>query len=155
MHYIGGWGKTAPDFGLSCSADIFQRKVGDAIVGIQGVRDISDGICIGGVDKAQHDERLVSPNLKSPEGKPAECERSKMFDWCFHCAVLRAYRQWRRSITRSEEGRCPAVRSTNALSNASEVRSWLSSAVFCSRLIKNFATMTRPLRRLACNGVPW
>ena len=47
------------NFGLSCAAEIFQRKVGDAIAGIQGVRNISDDIYIGGVDKAQHDERLV------------------------------------------------------------------------------------------------
>ena len=39
------------NFGLSCAAEIFQRKVGDAILGIQGVRNISDDIYIGGVDK--------------------------------------------------------------------------------------------------------
>ena len=48
-----------------------------------------------------------------------------------------------------------AMQSANAPSNPSEVRSLLSSAVFCSRFIRNFATMTRPLRRLTCNGVPW
>ena len=48
-----------------------------------------------------------------------------------------------------------AMQSAHAPSNASEVRSLLSSAAFCSRFIRNFATMTRPLRRLTGNGVPW
>ena len=48
-----------------------------------------------------------------------------------------------------------ALQSANAPSNASEVRSLLSSAAFCSRFIRNFATMTRPFRRLTCDGVHW
>ena len=37
----------------------------------------------------------------------------------------------------------------------SEVRSLLSSATFCSRFIKDFAIITRPLRQLICDGVSW
>ena len=48
-----------------------------------------------------------------------------------------------------------ALRSVNAPNNVSEVRSLLSSAAFCSRFIKDFATITRPLRKLTCDGVPW
>ena len=39
--------------------------------------------------------------------------------------------------------------------NASEVCSPLSSAAFCSRFIKGFATITRPLRQLTCAGAKW
>ena len=39
--------------------------------------------------------------------------------------------------------------------NVSEVRSFLSSTAFCSRFIKNFAIITRPLRQLTCAGVKW
>ena len=37
----------------------------------------------------------------------------------------------------------------------SEVRSLLSPAAFCSRFIKDFATITRLLRQLTCSGVKW
>ena len=47
------------NFGLSCAAEIFQRKVGDATRGIPGVRNISDDIYIGGIDEAQHDDGLI------------------------------------------------------------------------------------------------
>ena len=39
--------------------------------------------------------------------------------------------------------------------NASEVRSLLSSAAFCSQFIKDFALITWPLRQLTCDGVRW
>ena len=39
--------------------------------------------------------------------------------------------------------------------NASEVRSLLSSAAFCSRFIKDFALITRPLQQLTCDGARW
>ena len=90
------------NFGLSCAAEIFQRKVGDAIAGIQGVRNISDDIYIGGVDKAQHDERLVQVLCRLKENQLTVLDR------CSKYVVLRAYLQWRRSITRSEEGRSHA-----------------------------------------------
>ena len=61
----------------------------------------------------------------------------------------------------SEEGMSPdpkkveALQSVNAPKNVTEVRSLFSSAAFSSRFIKDFATITRPLRKLTCDGVPW
>jgi hypothetical protein len=52
------------------------------------------------------------------------------------------------------------LRAIAPLTNVTEVRSLLSSAAFCSRFIKNrfiknFASITRPLRHLTCKNVPW
>lgn len=61
----------------------------------------------------------------------------------------------------SEKGMSPDPKKVEALqnvvppTNVSEVRSLLSSAAFCSRFIKNFALISRPLRQLTCNGVKW
>jgi hypothetical protein len=46
------------NFGLSCAAEIFQKKVSDAIRGIPCVKNISDDIYIGGIDNDDHDRRL-------------------------------------------------------------------------------------------------
>ena len=140
------------NFGLSCAAEIFQRKFGDAIAGIQGVRNISDDIYVGGVDKAQHDERLVRVLSRLKENQLTVNVPKCLIgvpSMLFFGHIF------------SGEGVSPdpkkveAMQSANAPSNPSEVRSLLSSAAFCSRFIRNFATMTRPLRRLTCNGVPW
>ena len=140
------------NFGLSCAAEIFQRKVGDAIAGIQGVRNISDDIYVGGVDKAQHDERLVQVLSRLKENQLTVNVPKCLIgvpSMLFFGHIF------------SGEGVSPdpkkveAMQSANAPSNPSEVRSLLSSAAFCSRFIRNFATTTRLLRRLTCNGVPW
>ena len=46
------------NFGLSCAAEIFQKKVSDAIRGIPCVKNISDDIYGGGVDNEDHDRHL-------------------------------------------------------------------------------------------------
>ena len=46
------------NFGMSCSAEIFQKKISDVIAGIPGVKNISDDIYIGGKDEHEHDSRL-------------------------------------------------------------------------------------------------
>ena len=61
----------------------------------------------------------------------------------------------------SENGLSPDPKKVEALqrvappTNVSEVRSLLSSAAFCSRFIKDFAVITKPLRQLTCKGVKW
>ena len=61
----------------------------------------------------------------------------------------------------SEKGMSPDPKKVEALqnvappTNASEVRSLLSSAAFCSRFIKDLALITRPLRQLTCDGAKW
>ena len=46
------------NFGLSSAAEIFQKKVSDAICGIPCVKNISDGIYFGGIDNDTHDQHL-------------------------------------------------------------------------------------------------
>ncbi|XP_068675525.1 uncharacterized protein [Montipora foliosa] len=48
-----------------------------------------------------------------------------------------------------------ALQSVAPPTNVSELRSLLSSAAFCSRFIKDFAIITRPLRQLTCDGKSW
>jgi len=42
------------NFGLSCAAEVFQKKVSDTINGIPCVKNISDDIYVGGPDKDTH-----------------------------------------------------------------------------------------------------
>ena len=55
------------------------------------------------------------------------------------------------SDLRKVEGLQSVARPTNV----SEARSLLSSAAFCSRLIKDFVVITSSLRQLTCDRVKW
>ena len=150
--HIGLWRYKRLNFGMSCSAEIFQKKISDVVSGIPGVRNISDDIYIGGSDKAQHDERLRAVLQKLQENNltinPPKCEFrvSKML---FFGHVFSS------SGISPDPKKVTAIQTVNAPTNVTEVKSILSSASFCSRYVKDFASITRPLRLLTHKGQPW
>ena len=140
------------NFGLSCAAEIFQKKVSDSIRGIPCVKNISDDIYVGGVDNDDHDRHLEQLFRQLQESgftiNLPKCQ-FRVPTMLFFGHVF------------SENGLSPDPKKVEALqrvappTNVSEVRSLLSSAAFCSRFVKDFAVITRPLRQLTCKGVKW
>ena len=150
--HIGLWRYKRLNFGMSCSAEIFQKKMSDVVSGIPGVCNISDDIYIGGSDKAQDDERLRAVLQKLQENNltinPPKCEFrvSKML---FFGHVFSS------SGISPDPKKVTAIQTVNAPTNVTEAKSILSSASFCSRYVKDFASITRPLRLLTHKGQPW
>ena len=140
------------NFGLSCAAEVFQKKVSDILNGIPCVKNISDDIYVGGTDKDTHDSHLKQVFHRLHENgltiNLPKCQ-FRVPTMLFFGHVF------------SEKGMSPDPKKVEALQNiappinASEVRSLLSSAAFCSRFIKDFALITRPLRQLTCDGTRW
>ena len=140
------------NFGLSCAAEIFQKKVSATINGIPCVKNISDDIYVGGTDKDTHDQHLKQVFRRLHEnGMTINLPKCQ-----FRVPTMLFF-----GHVFSEKGMSPDPKKVDALqnvappTNASEVRSLLSSAAFCSRFIKDFALITRPLRQLTCDGVRW
>ena len=136
--HIGLYRYKRLNFGLSCAAEIFQKKVSDAIHGIPCVKNISDDIYIGGIDNETHDRHLRQVFRKLHENgltiNLPKCQ-FRISTMLFFGHVF------------SEKGMSPDPRKVEALqnvtppTNASEVRSLLSFAAFCSRFIKDFADL--------------
>ena len=150
--HIGLWRYERLNFGLSCSAEIFQKKVSDVIAGIPGVQNISDDIYIGGIDQIQHDERLRLVLHKLQDNNltinPKKCE-FRVLSMLFFGHIFSG------SGISADPKKVEALKVIPPPKNVTEDRSLLSSAAFCSRYIKNFATITRPLRILTCKDQPW
>ena len=141
------------NFGLSCAAEVFQKKVSDILNGIPCVKNISDDIYVGGTDKDTHDCHLKQVFHRLHENgltiNLPKCQ-FRVPTMLFFGHVF------------SEKGMSPNPKKVEALQNVAppinasdEVRSLLSSAAFCSRFIKDFALITRPLRQLTCDGTRW
>ena len=138
------------NFGLSCAADIFQRKVSDAICGIPCAKKIKDDIHVGDIDNDTHVLHLKQVFHQLHENgltiNLTKCQ-------------FRVPRMLFFGDVFSGKGMSPDPRKVEALrrvappTNVSEVRSLLSFAAFCSRFIKDFAVITRPLRQLTCERV--
>ena len=124
----------------------------DTIDGIPCVKNISDDIYVGGTDKDTHDQHLKQVFRRLHENgltvNLSKCQ-FRITNMLFFGRVF------------SKKGMSPDPKKVEALqnvarpTNASEVRSLLSSAAFCSRFIKDFALITRPLRQLTCDWAKW
>jgi len=130
------------NFGLSYAAEAFQKKVSDTISGIPCVNNISDDIYVGGPDKDAHDQHLRQVFYRLHEnGLTINLPKCQ-----FRVPTMLFF-----GHAFSKKSMSPDPKKFEALQNvapptkASEVRSLLSSAAFCSRLIKDFALITRPL----------
>jgi hypothetical protein len=140
------------NFGMSCSAEIFQKKIADIIRGIPGVRNISDDIYIGGRNDSEHDirlhqvlQRLSDNNLTINIPK---CE-FRVPDMIFFG------HKFSKAGISPDPKKVADLQAMTAPSNVTEVRSLLSSASFCARFIKDFALITKPIRQLTCKDQPW
>lgn len=140
------------NFGMSCSAEIFQKRVSDVLSGIPGTRNFSDDIYVGGKDVKEHNERLERVLRRLQENKltinTAKCQ-FRVDKILFFGHIF------------DKKGMSPDPKKVEALvktetpSNPTEVRSLLSAVAFCSRFIPNFSTITAPLRRLTCKDREW
>ena len=117
-----------------------------------GTRNISDDIYVGGKDVEEHNKRLELVLRRLQENhltiNTAKC-KFKVDKILFFGHIFD-----KKGMT-PDPKKVEALQMTEAPSNASEVRSFLSSVAFCSRYIPNFATITAPLRRLTCKDQKW
>lgn len=140
------------NYGTNSAAEIFQHTLSQVLKGLTGVRNIADDILIFASTKEEHDtalkaclQRLEEHNLKLNLKK---CKFSKhhleFFGFVF-----------------SEKGTQPNPKKISDFVNsaqpktASEVRSLLGMANYSAQFIKNFATITEPLRKLTCKDAPF
>ena len=127
--------------------------VSDVLKGIEGQMNVSDDIIVYGKDVEEHDERLnkLLERLESVgfTANLGKCEfRTKEINFF--------------GVNFSAEGMAPsakrveAFQQTSAPVNASEVRSLLATANYSTRFIKDFASITDPLRELTkSDSIPY
>ena len=139
-------------FGINAAAEVFQHEIQTVIQGVSGAINISDDIAVFGVDQCSHDKALddvlhklqaagLTANLEKCEFRKKKIE---FFELIF-----------------SGEGVSPDPKKVADLhraaepKNASEVRSFLGMAQYSARYIKDFATITEPLRALTKQDNDW
>ncbi|XP_051992411.1 uncharacterized protein K02A2.6-like [Xyrauchen texanus] len=139
-------------FAVSSAAEVFQNAIQQALDGIPGVINLSDDILVFGRTKASHDQALRTTFQRLKE-KNLTLNKAK----CFYAQNTLDFFGY----TFSDGGFSPDPKKVQALhdaaapTNASEVRSLLSMANYSARFIKDFATITQPLRELTKKHVHW
>eukprot|EP00057_Strongylocentrotus_purpuratus_P005494 XP_003731095.1 PREDICTED: uncharacterized protein K02A2.6-like [Strongylocentrotus purpuratus] len=143
------------NFGISSASEIFQEAIRDVIRDIKGAKNISDDIiCFGSGSNAQADhDRAVHEVLTKLQQSGLtvnwnKCEfgvrRIEFFGLIF-----------------SDQGVSPdpkkvaAVKEAAPPSNSAEVRSLLGMLNYSARFIKDYASLSEPLRRLTVKDAEW
>ena len=131
------------NFGMCCSAEIFQKIVSDIIIGIPSVKNISDDIYVGGRNTNEHDEclravlrQLTENNLRVNLPK---CQIRVP-------QMLLIGHVFSGNNISPDPKKVAEIQDLKPTNNVTEVRSLLSSESFCSRYILDFASITRPMR---------
>ena len=138
------------NFGISSAAEVFQNTLSTALEGLQGVRNISDDIIVFGQNREEHDKnlskvfkRLAEKNLTLNKEK---CEFNKtqieFYGYVFSSEGISA-----------DPRKVEAIKESDVPANASEVRSFLGMTNYVGRFIKNYSTITAPLRELTKQNV--
>ena len=138
------------NYGTNAAAEIFQYTLQTALQGLEGVKNIADDIIVFGSTRAEHDanldrclQRLVVKGLRLNQSK---------------CDFLRSTLSFFGQVF-SEEGTRPDPQRVKDLlnapqpNNAHDVRSLLGMANYSSKYIRDFATLTAPLRELTRKDV--
>lgn len=139
-------------FGLSSASEIYQHTIQQALIGLEGVRNISDDIIVFGKDDEDHDrclrsviERLQSLNLTLNAEKCVFRTSSLTF---FGFTISR-------DGVSADDAKVNAIRNAKTPTNVHEVRSFLGLVNYCARLIENLASIAEPLRELTRGDTPW
>ena len=138
--------------GINTAGDIFQKAIGQLLVGINGTMNFSDDIIVHGADKASHDanmqqvlERLDQAGL-TLNGKKCEFAKREVDFFVFRFSD---------NGMSFQEGNIEALRQAKAPRTPGEVRSLLGLANYCASFIDDFATIVHPLRQLTKQNFKW
>ena len=135
-------------FGLNMASEKFNHATRQVVQDCPGAFNIHDG----GVDDVQHDERVVAGLRKFAEsGLTFNFEKLKFkvrkINFMGHTMSDKGLQ-----VT---ENKVEAIAAAPKPKNAAEVRSFLGSALFSSKSIPDFATITQPLWVLTRDRTKW
>ena len=139
-------------FGINSAPEIHQRIIQQILQDIPNCRNNADDIIIFAKNQEEHGEALRLVLQRLPEKNltlnKANCEFNKsQLNFSGH--------------TLSKEGVKPdtakieAVNNVRVPKNPTEVESFLELVNFCAKYIRDFATLTEPLRKLTRKEVKW
>ena len=140
------------NFGISSASEIFQETIRSVIQDIPNARNISDDIIVFGTTQEQHDKTLEAVFRRLHE-TGLTINKSKCL---FNQTTIEFF-----GLVFSSDGVSPdpskvtAIKHATKPTNVAEIKSFLGMTSYCSRFIKDYATISEPLRRLTKTNTPW
>ena len=133
-------------FGINAASEIFQNAIYQSLHGLSGVMNISDDILVYGNCKTSHDE-----NLKAVLTRLEEKGLTLNYNKCeFNNDKISFYGHiFSKDGLSPDPAKISAIKNCSAPNNINEVRSLLGMTNYVSRFIRDYSTITEPIRRMA------
>ena len=139
-------------FGLSVSAEIFQKKLQQALEGLEGVLCVADDVIIHGRDLKEHDDRLSKflercreRNIKLNKENSKLREKSMVF--MGHLIT--------EDGLQSDPEKVKAIATFPVPENVTELRRFLGMTNYLARYLPHVTEVIHPLQNLLRKDVSW
>ena len=132
-------------FGVNSVAEIFQKSIEEVLQGVEGARNISDDIIVFGKNQVDHDKALRAVLQRMRENNltanPDKClfNQSSIDFFGHHFSA---------DGISADNKKISSLINASAPKNATEARSFLGLAQYLARFIKDFASISAPIRQL-------
>lgn len=139
-------------FGLSVSAEIFQKRLISIFSDLPGIICIADDIIIHGKSQEEHDKHLHN-FLQRCKDKGVSLNKNKM-KHNVPSLTFMGHKITKNGLEVDEE-KVRAINEYPKPSNVSELRTFLGMVNFVAKFIPNTAKMLFPLNNLLQKDIPW
>lgn len=139
-------------FGLSVSAEIFQRHLTEIFSDLPGIICVADDITIHGLDDEEHDERMEK-FLQRCQEEGVRLNKNKM-DYKMSSITFMGHKVTANGL-QIDENKTKAINDMPTPTNVSSLRSFLGLVNFLSKFIPNAADVLHPLNNLLRKDVTW
>ena len=140
------------NFGISSASEIFQETIHSVIQDIPNARNISDDIIVFRTTQEQHDKTLEAV-FRCLHETGLTINKSKcLFNQTtieFFDLVFSSYG------VSPDSSKVTAIKHATKPTNVAEIKRFLGMTSYCSQFIKDYATISEPLRRLTKTNTPW
>ena len=147
-------------FGITPASEIFQKKLEQALEGLDGVRNIHDDIVIWGEGETwkeateNHDRRLHKLLEICEERGIALNKSEKKFILRTETLPYMGHIFSREGL-KIDDNKVKAITAMPQPDNPPAIRRFLGMANFVSRFVPNMSKLSAPLRALTENGIKW
>ena len=138
-------------FGVTSAAEVYQRVLQQVLQGLEGCKNIPDDIVVYDHTEAEHNnlskvlERLFENNLTLNREK---CKFGKT-ELRFMGHILTS------DGVKPDTDKIKTIQQTQAPTTPKEIRSFLGLVQYCAKFIKDYATLSEPLRQLTRKNAKW
>ena len=139
-------------FGVNSAAEIFQKSKEEVLQGIEGVRNISDDIIVFGKSQIDHDNALRAVLQRMRENNltanPEKC--------IFNQSSINFFgHRFSADGISADDKKVSSLINAIPPRNATEACSFLGLTQYLSRFIKDFASISAPIRHLTHQNAEW